>query len=65
MMKDGFSDGKALKTVKDGKKYVASFVTDVHSDDNFATLDITMNDINVSFFERKGDQLGSTYKIVF
>ena len=35
------------------------------SDDNFATLDITMNDINVSFFERKGDQLGSTYKIVF
>lgn len=65
MMKEGFSDGKALKTVKDGKKYVASFVTDVHSDDNFATLDITMNDINVSFFERKGDQLGSTYKIVF
>ena len=50
---------------EDGKKYVANFVTDVYSDDNFARLDITMNGIDVSFFERKGDQLGSTYKIVF
>lgn len=65
MEKSNFSDGKVLKTVKDGEKYVASFVTDVHSDDNFARLDIATNNIEVSFFKRKGDRLGSPCKIVF
>lgn len=65
MMRGNFNDGKALKTINEGTEYAARFITGVYSEDNFARLDITMDDINVSFYERKGDQLGSPHKIVF
>ncbi|UJP05191.1 MAG: alkaline phosphatase family protein [Nitrosomonas sp.] len=65
MQRGEFSHGAVLRTVQGGKKFVASFVTDVYSDDNFAKLNITPEHIDVTFFERKGSQLGSPYRIVF
>lgn len=41
-------------------KYLAKRLTKVYSTDNFARIDVRPSEVDVTYFERKGDQLGST-----
>lgn len=40
-----------------GKAYTVKLTSKVHADDNFARIDASTEDINVSFFSRKGEML--------
>ena len=64
-MDDGdFSLRGKLKTTSKATYKVVN-PSEVHSTDNFARLDINPKSISISFFERKGDQLGKTVRRIF
>lgn len=57
MAETDFVFNKAL-TTNSANKYQVGKSSKVYGDDNFARLDITLQQITVSYFERKGDPLG-------
>jgi len=49
-----------LATVKNGNVYRVGSASNVFDADNFARVEVTPSQIMISFFERKGKQLGTT-----
>jgi alkaline phosphatase D len=44
-------------------KYMATLKSDIHSDDNFTRLSVTLSTVEVSFFDRKGAALEKVIKL--
>lgn len=65
MQKSSFISQGHLRTVKTPQNYLARITSDVYSEDNFARMDISLTAVNVSFFKRKGDQLGKAISLNF
>jgi alkaline phosphatase D len=60
MDEGGFVLKGKLTVPKNGNDYRVVSASEVFDTDNFGRLDITPNQIAISFFERKGEQLGKT-----
>lgn len=44
-------------------RYIRKLISPVFSVDNFARIDAELEEVRVSFFERKGDRLGQNIKL--
>jgi alkaline phosphatase D len=58
MRQSSFGFGEALKG-KGNQRYVGALTSEMHSKDNFARIEVDQTSVVVSFYERKGDALGS------
>lgn len=65
MHKGEFIQNQPLITTTPDSPFFADITSDVYSEDNFARLDISKEEIIVSFFERKGSALGPPYHLKF
>jgi alkaline phosphatase D len=50
-------------TLTGSQRYISKRISPVFSTDNFARIDVSREEVRVSFFERKGDRLGKTVKL--
>lgn len=61
--KSDFLFGEPLTGIENNR-YVSKRMSPVYSEDNFARIDVDQSEVRVSFYERKGQRLGKTVRLL-